>query len=148
MSAIRRRDTQFELEVRSLLHAAGLRFRVDLPIRLEGMRPIRPDVVFTRRRVAVFCDGCFWHGCPEHGQRPNVRNGHYWTPKIEGNRERDARHTAALESAGWTVLRFWEHEDVGVVAAGITETVAEATSVRRLPATPQANRPPFQERSG
>lgn len=58
----------------------------------------------------MFCDGCFWHGCPEHGQRPKIRNAHYWSPKISGNRERDSRHTAALEAAGWTVLRFWEHE--------------------------------------
>lgn len=126
MAAIRRRDTRFEMQVRSLLHAAGLRFRVDVPIRIVGLRPIRPDVVFTRRRVAVFCDGCFWHGCPEHGQRPDVQNGHYWTPKLAGNRERDARHTAALESAGWTVLRFWEHEDAEAVAQSVAETVAAA----------------------
>lgn len=116
MAAIRRRDTLVERRVRSLLHAEGLRFRVDLPIRLDGMRPIRPDIVFTRRRLAIFLDGCFWHGCPEHGRRPNVRNGHYWSPKIGGNRERDARHTAALEAAGWTVLRFWEHESADRIA--------------------------------
>jgi DNA mismatch endonuclease (patch repair protein) len=123
MAAIRRRDTRFELAVRSSLHAAGLRFRVDFPIRLRGMRPIRPDVVFTRRYVAVFCDGCFWHGCPEHAQRPGIRNAHYWVPKIEGNRERDARHAAALEAAGWTVLRFWEHEDPVQVAMEIGDAL-------------------------
>jgi DNA mismatch endonuclease (patch repair protein) len=124
MAAIGRRDTRFELAVRSAMHAQGLRFRVDLPIRLPGMRPIRPDIVFTRRRVAVFCDGCFWHGCPDHGQRRNIRNGGYWTPKITGNRERDAHHTAALEAAGWAVLRFWEHEDVGFVAQRVAATLA------------------------
>lgn len=123
MRAIRRRDTHFEREVRSLLHAMGLRFRVDLPIRLDDTRPIRPDVVFTRHRLAVFCDGCFWHGCPEHGRRPNVRNGYYWTPKIAGNRERDSRHTAALRSAGWRVLRFWEHEDPQSVTVRIAEAL-------------------------
>jgi DNA mismatch endonuclease, patch repair protein len=117
MAAIRRRDTGPEREVRSLLHAAGLRFRVDLPIRLDGHRPIRPDIVFSRCRIAVFVDGCFWHGCPEHGQRPGIRNGHYWAPKLAGNVERDRRHVEALEGAGWRVLRFWAHEPVeGIVA--------------------------------
>lgn len=121
MAAISRRDTNPEREVRCLLHARGLRFRVDYPIRLAGLRPIRPDIVFTKRRVAIFIDGCFWHGCPEHGQRPGIRNGHYWSPKIAGNRERDARHTAALVAAGWTVLRFWEHEPAAAVANRISE---------------------------
>jgi DNA mismatch endonuclease (patch repair protein) len=123
MRAIRRRDTKFEVAVRSLLHAMGLRFRVDLPIRLEGFRPIRPDIVFTGRRVAVFCDGCFWHGCPEHGQRPSIRNGYYWTPKIAGNRDRDRLHAGALEDAGWAVLRFWEHEDELAVSGVIEREV-------------------------
>jgi DNA mismatch endonuclease (patch repair protein) len=123
MAAIRRRDTGPERAVRSLLHAEGLRFRVDYPIRLEGLRPIRPDVAFTKHRLAIFVDGCFWHGCPEHGQRPNIRNGHYWTPKIAGNAERDRRHTAALESAGWTVLRFWAHEPAVAIAERVAATL-------------------------
>jgi DNA mismatch endonuclease, patch repair protein len=123
MAAIRRRDTMFELQVRSRLHAAGLRFRVDMPIRLAGARTIRPDVVFTRARVAVFCDGCFWHGCPEHGVRPEIKNGQYWSPKITGNRERDARQVAALEAEGWVVLRFWEHVPVIDVVSAIAEHV-------------------------
>lgn len=115
MRAIRRRDTEPELRLRSLLHAAGLRFRVDLPVRVEGYpRPIRPDVAFTRAVLAVFWDGCYWHGDPTPGcpdaPRPGIRNGHYWLPKIAGNRERDARQTAALEAAGWRVMRFWGHE--------------------------------------
>lgn len=119
MRANRRRDTGPELRIRRLLHARGLRFRVDLPVRIDERRPVRPDVVFTRARLAVFIDGCFWHGCPEHGQRPDVRNGHYWTPKIAGNAERDQRHTRALANAGWTVLRFWEHESPDEVASKI-----------------------------
>jgi DNA mismatch endonuclease (patch repair protein) len=107
--------------VRSLLHRAGHRFRADLPIRLDGRRPIRPDIVFTRRRVAVFIDGCFWHGCPDHGQRPGVKNAYYWNPKISGNGARDREHTTALEAAGWTVLRFWEHEGADVIACLIAE---------------------------
>lgn len=128
MAAIRRRDTGPERAVRSLLHARGLRYRVDLPIRLAGHRPIRPDIVFTRQRVAVFIDGCFWHGCPEHGQRTGIRNGAYWSPKIAGNAERDQRHTAALEAAGWTVLRFWEHEPPEVVAEKVSEQLVGAGS--------------------
>jgi DNA mismatch endonuclease (patch repair protein) len=106
------------------LHNMGLRFRVDFPIRLHGTRPIRPDIVFTRRRTVVFCDGCFWHGCPEHGVRPTGRNRHYWAPKIAGNRERDKRHTSALHAAGWTVLRFWEHEDAEYVARRVAAVIA------------------------
>lgn len=117
MRANRRRDTEPERRVRSLLHADGLRFRVDLPVRLNGSRPIRPDIVFTRTRLAIFIDGCFWHGCPVHGQRPNVRNSYYWAPKIAGNIERGRRHTEALADAGWLVFRFWEHEPP-VAAAG------------------------------
>ena len=96
---------------------------MDSPLRVDGFRLIRPDIVFPRRRIAVFIDGCFWHGCPEHGRRPDVRNSHYWTPKIAGNAERDRKHTAALETAGWTVLRFWEHEDAEAVAGRIGAAV-------------------------
>jgi DNA mismatch endonuclease (patch repair protein) len=137
MVAIRRRDTTFELQVRSALHARGYRFRVDFPIRIEGFRPIRPDVVFTRRRLVIFCDGCFWHGCPEHGRRPSIRNGEYWTPKIAGNVERDQRHTAALRTAGWTVLRFWEHEETATVLELVTQVLERSSedgrgNVRRM----------------
>lgn len=119
MRANRRRDTEPERRVRKLLHAHGLRFRVDLSIRAGHGRPIRPDIVFPRARLAVFIDGCFWHGCPEHGRRPEVKNGHYWGPKITGNAERDQRQTQALAEAGWTVIRFWEHEPPHGVAAQI-----------------------------
>lgn len=123
MAAIPRRDTKPERELRSALHAAGLRFRVDHPIRVAGLRPIRPDVVFTRTRVAVFVDGCFWHGCPEHGQRPQIKNEHYWNPKISGNQERDRRHVEALEGAGWRVLRFWAHEPPERICTTVVEAV-------------------------
>ncbi|HEX5583820.1 very short patch repair endonuclease [Gaiella sp.] len=121
--ANRRRDTSPERAVRSALHAAGLRFRVDLPIRVEGTRPIRPDVVFPRRRVAVFVDGCFWHGCPEHGTLPAETNADYWAGKIAENRERDVRHTGLLESDGWRVVRAWEHEAPGEVVCRVAELV-------------------------
>lgn len=109
MRANRRRDTAPERAMRSALHLAGLRFRIDLPIRLEVGRTVRPDVVFTKRKIAIFIDGCFWHGCPIHGTSP-ATNRQYWGPKIAENRERDLRNTRDLEAAGWTVIRAWEHE--------------------------------------
>ena len=122
MQANRRRDTQPELALRRLLHARGLRYRVDYrPIR--GLRN-KSDIVFTRRRVAVFIDGCFWHGCPEHyfASKTNVD---YWEPKIEQNRLRDEAVTAALEEAGWRVIRVWEHECVEEAADRIEAAVRE-----------------------
>jgi DNA mismatch endonuclease (patch repair protein) len=107
MRANRRRDTGPELRLRSALHALGLRFRVDR--RPEIAIACRADVVFSRRRVAVFVDGCFWHGCPTHYVVPST-NRAYWTAKIEGNRRRDSAMAVALEAAGWRVVRVWEHE--------------------------------------
>ncbi|WP_203139307.1 very short patch repair endonuclease [Microbacterium sp. JZ31] len=107
MQAIRRRDTGPELAIRRLLHAAGYRYRCDYRVDVAGAR-IRPDIVFTRARVAIFVDGCFWHSCPEHGRTPRV-NTDYWEPKLERNRTRDEANTRALEEAGWCVLRIWEH---------------------------------------
>lgn len=117
MAAIRRRDTKVEVRLRSALHRLGYRFRKDHPIRANG-RLIRPDIAFTKRRVAIFIDGCFWHSCPEHGRKPTV-NGEYWSPKLEGNARRDCEQTAALEDAGWTVVRFWEHEEHETVIGNI-----------------------------
>lgn len=93
--------------MRTLLHAQGLRYRVDAPIRTPR-RLVRPDVVFTRRKLAVFVDGCFWHQCPTHGTHPKDPTG-YWTSKLRRNIERDAETTDALEAEGWSVLRIWEH---------------------------------------
>jgi DNA mismatch endonuclease (patch repair protein) len=117
MRANRRRDTSPEISVRRLLHAAGYRFRVDLPVRAGAGRPVRPDIAFTRRKLAVFIDGCFWHGCPLHGRRAGGVNDGYWTPKIARNRERDTEQDARLHAAGWRVLRFWEHDDPERVAS-------------------------------
>lgn len=111
MKGNRRRDTKPERKLRSALFSLGLRYRVDYPIRVtSGCRPIRPDVVFTHAKVAVFVDGCFWHGCPRHGTTPQ-RNSQYWDAKLARNLDRDRRYTRLLEGAGWTVLRFWEHHD-------------------------------------
>ncbi|MFF7893580.1 very short patch repair endonuclease [Streptomyces sp. NPDC007907] len=129
MAAIKRRDTKPERTIRSLLHAAGKRYRVDLRLQLEGARP-RPDIVFTRARVAVFVDGCFWHCCPEHGRQPGV-NGGYWGPKLQRNVARDRAADAALAAAGWTVVRVWEHEAPDEAAARIIATLEAAPQVGR-----------------
>ncbi len=121
MRANRRRDTKPELAVRKLVHAAGLRYRVDLAP-LPDHRRHRADLVFTRAKVAVFIDGCYWHGCSEHHRQP-AANADYWSVKVAGNRDRDARVTSLLTDAGWTVLRFWEHENPAAVAAAIVDVV-------------------------
>lgn len=106
----RRTDTKPEKALRSALHAAGYRFRKDYRVDLGAVKP-RPDIVFTRAKVAVFVDGCYWHSCPEHGTKP-TRNADYWTPKLARNVERDREHDAALLEAGWAVVRVWEHTPV------------------------------------
>lgn len=122
MQSNRGRDTTPELAVRRRLHAMGLRYRV-------SVRPVpnlrrTADIVFARPRIAVFIDGCFWHGCPEHYQAP-VRNGEFWRAKRTRNRERDAETDAALTAAGWTPLRYWEHE-VRVAPALVAALIASA----------------------
>ncbi len=107
------RDTAAELAVRSELHARGMRYRVDIPP-LKGVRR-RADVVFPRARVAVFIDGCFWHGCPEHATWPR-HNAEFWRAKIETNRRRDLDTDRRLSEAGWEVVRAWEHEEPREVA--------------------------------
>jgi DNA mismatch endonuclease (patch repair protein) len=110
MQANRRTDTKPEVRLRAALHRRGYRFRKDLRLDLDGAR-VRPDIVFTRKRIAVFVDGCFWHLCPLHGRQPKV-NDWYWGPKLQRTVERDLAATAALEAAGWAVVRLWEHESV------------------------------------
>jgi DNA mismatch endonuclease (patch repair protein) len=121
MSKQRSRDTEPELALRSRLHGMGLRYRVHAAP-LAGLRR-RADIVFGPARVAVFVDGCFWHGCPLHGQRRHDVNGWYWPEKIARNRHRDADTDARLADAGWAVVRAWEHEDAEVVAARVAEVV-------------------------
>jgi DNA mismatch endonuclease, patch repair protein len=108
MRGNRRRDTRPELRVRRAVHALGLRYRVDF--KLEPTLRVRADMAFTKSRVAVFIDGCFWHGCPQH-YRPATKNSSFWKSKIEENGARDQRSTASLQALGWIVVRFWEHDD-------------------------------------
>jgi DNA mismatch endonuclease (patch repair protein) len=126
MKANRRADTKPELALRSALHAEGLRFRKDHLIRTPDGTRVKADIVFTRVRVVIFVDGCFWHGCPEHGHTPKA-NSHYWKPKLARNKERDARVTNALEADGWTVVRIWEHEDLGLSKGMVIDAVSRRT---------------------
>ncbi len=109
--------------MRRLLHAQGLRYRVDYRA-IPGSR-LRVDIAFTRAKVAVFIDGCFWHGCPEHATYPKT-NESYWLPKLARNVERDRQSDTALAESGWAVLRFWEHES----AHDVIERVREALATR------------------
>lgn len=128
MRANRRTDTKPELALRSKLHRRGLRFRKDLPIRLSDLST-RPDVVFTKARVAVFHDGCWWHGCSEHGMRTK-QNAAFWNQKIDETIERDHRVTTSLTNAGWTVIRVWEHEPIADAAERIERAVRRSHRLR------------------
>jgi len=114
------RDTGTELAVRKALHAMGLRYRVHRRP-LPGVRR-EADIVFGPARVAVFIDGCFWHGCPEHGTSPKA-NSEWWSNKLRRNHERDLDTAERLLQAGWTTVRVWEHEPSDEAAARIAEAV-------------------------
>jgi DNA mismatch endonuclease (patch repair protein) len=125
MRANRRTDTKPEVTLRSALHAAGFRFRKDYRLDLDSGVRVRPDIVFPRRKVAVFVDGCFWHVCPVHGREPTV-NEWYWTPKLRRTIERDRTADSALADAGWTVVRIWEHESSTAALASVVAVLEHA----------------------
>ncbi|WP_446692670.1 very short patch repair endonuclease [Saccharothrix mutabilis] len=127
MSRQRSRDTGIEVALRRELHRLGLRYRVH-------RRPVRAvrreaDVVFGPAKVAVFVDGCFWHGCPDHGTWPK-RNSDFWRTKIESNQARDVNTDKVLAEAGWLSIRVWEHEDPATAAAKIHATIQSRRSPR------------------
>ena len=109
------KDSRGEVLLRTELHALGLRFRKHL----RGL-PGTPDVAFTRARIAVFLDGCFWHGCPNHGVLPKA-NRAWWKAKLDGNKQRDRRKDEALRELGWLPVHVWEHEDPREAAARIRQ---------------------------
>lgn len=109
MSARRRKDTEPEMLLRRALHRRGLRYRTHL--RVAGLPRRSIDIAFPRQRIAVFVDGCFWHGCPEHGTWP-TSNESWWAQKLATNQARDQDTTSRLTDLGWRVIRIWEHESV------------------------------------
>lgn len=117
----RSRDTTPELRVRSAVHRSGLRFRVAARPLPELRRTA--DLVFRPAKVAVFIDGCFWHGCTEHYVEPKT-NADYWSAKIARNTQRDLDTNQRLREAGWVVLRYWEHEPIDDVAQEIVDIVS------------------------
>jgi DNA mismatch endonuclease (patch repair protein) len=139
MSRQRRSGTAPELALRRALFARGLRYRVDVAP-LPALRR-KADVVFARARLAVFVDGCFWHGCPEHGRRRHEVNGWYWPAKIERNRFRDGETDKALAAAGWSVLRVWEHELSSSGPDAVADRVRAMVAAARPAGRPRALRP-------
>lgn len=129
----RTRHTAPELALRRAVHALGLRFRLHQAV----AERCTPDFVLPRWRLAVFVDGCFWHGCPMHGPvRFRGPNAYLWEAKIATNRARDERMTAVAREAGWTVFRAWEcdvRQDVGAVARRIAEMANDTNHKSRGP---------------
>lgn len=137
MSRAARRDTAPELALRQELHRRGRRYRVVMRVPGRNRRTI--DVAFTKARLAVFVDGCFWHGCPEHGTTP-THNGGWWALKLAANNGRDRDTDEHLASAGWAVLRIWEHvpavaaaDQVEAALDGLAELRRTAPRARLLP---------------
>jgi DNA mismatch endonuclease, patch repair protein len=121
-----RAGTYPELALRRLVHAHGLRYRVDHKLPLPASRR-RADLLFIGAKVAVFVDGCFWHACPAHSTQPKA-NGAWWQAKLAANVARDRDTDRALEAAGWTVVRVWEHEDPHLAAARVVTEVRRQSS--------------------
>lgn len=128
MGRIRGKDTEPEVLLRKALWRRGLRYRKN------ARAPVgRPDIVIASRKLAIFIDGCFWHGCPEHYVRPRSRE-EFWAAKLRENVERDRRQVAQLEALGWRVFRVWEHEvfeSIDVIAAAIAAGVNGVAMGRR-----------------
>ena len=136
MARIRGRNTLPEVTLRHALWKAGLRYRLD------ARTPVgRPDLTIVSHRLAVFVDGCFWHGCPEHGRRAHSVNGWYWPDKIARNRRRDEETAELLSGAGWLVVRVWEHEVTGPAVRLAAERVRD-TLAGRLSSVRPAGRSP------
>jgi DNA mismatch endonuclease (patch repair protein) len=125
MSSLRRKDTRPEVELRRELHRRGCRFRLQVKVPGNNRRTI--DIAFTRAKLAVLVDGCFWHSCPEHGLLPKT-NRDWWVWKINRNQDRDADTDRLLCAAGWEVIRVWEHETVELAADQIVDLWARRIS--------------------
>ena len=122
MQSNRSRDTAFEVSVRSLLHRQGLRYRVHYHPVPDSRRSA--DIAFIGARVVVLLDGCFWHRCPEHFVMPK-KNAEWWAQKINRNADRDIETERLFTQAGWTVLRFWEHEPASSIVEQVLSVIAD-----------------------
>lgn len=120
MSRQRRRDTTPETELRRILHAAGYRYRVNYKVPGQARRTI--DIAFTRAKVAIFVDGCFWHACPEHATWPRA-NATWWKEKLDANVARDRQTDMTLRADGWEIIRIWEHEPLQEAATRVIEVL-------------------------
>ena len=130
-------DTKPELIVRSALHAKGHRYHVNYRPLSDKRRSV--DIAFPATRLAVFIDGCFWHGCPAHGTMP-ATNSRYWSAKIARNRERDLETAILLERAGWRSLRLWEHEPVSVCVDAIERELVVIRAIGERKPYPSSQR--------
>lgn len=130
MRANRRTDTKPEVALRVQLHRLGYRYRKDLRLVLDSGVAVRPDIVFTAKKIAIFVDGCFWHVCPEHGRQP-TSNEWYWTPKLRRNVERDRLVTDALQDAGWRVARIWEHVPLAAAVDVVVDMIEHGFDASR-----------------
>ena len=135
MAKVKQKGTSAEVALRRELYRRGLRYRVDFKV-LEIPRRIA-DIAFTRLKIAVFVDGCFWHGCPMHASWPKS-NADFWRAKIETNRARDIDSNLRLQASGWTVLRFWEHESP-IKSAEIVEHIVTLAMSNRLGSPSRSN---------
>lgn len=127
MANVRQKDTGAEIALRRALFGLGLRYRVNFAV-LEKPRRVA-DIVFPSRKIAIFVDGCFWHGCPKHASWPK-RNSEFWRQKIEANRQRDADTNDRLRALGWKVIRFWEHESPAKAAETVANLIDAETDER------------------
>jgi len=127
MAKVRQKGTEAEIALRRELYWRGLRYRIDFEV-LQKPRRVS-DIAFPRLKIAIFVDGCFWHGCPEHASWPK-QNAEFWKQKIETNRLRDADTNERLHSIGWAVLRFWEHESPIKAADTAVRLIAAIRSKR------------------
>lgn len=121
MAKVRQKGTDAEMALRQEMYRIGLRYRVNYEV-LRTPRRVA-DIAFPGRKIAIFVDGCFWHGCPEHATWPK-RNAEFWQQKIAANRKRDADTNERLCAVGWTVLRFWSHESPTEAARAVARAVA------------------------
>lgn len=129
MAKVRQKGTAPEIAMRRQLYRIGLRYRVDYEV-LKKPRRVA-DVAFPGLKIAVFVDGCFWHGCPEHASWPK-QNAEFWRQKIEANRLRDRDTNERLRGEGWKALRFWEHESPVVAAEAVAGVVASIRLERSI----------------